>query len=318
MLVIITEDSKSGYEFWNSFKRIVCRNSVNVEVAIARPANHISFGGINRNRGGITNVKSELNYQIMKLSKIPGKHLIFLAIDFTADPNSATLLNVKNLITYVNRIKSGRVDKFQGIDNVAITYSRYFCYEEIFLSFKYLTEFCGVKYGGNSLDMQKARRIHHILHNYFVTVSNSQSAVYSDYLPLLNNNNSVNMPDYNSDLYFLYKKYKRQHQLVWNDMKNREVVASLCLEYISSVNSKYLVRIDKSGIGYCWFLDCGSKGELKNKLKHKGKKIHNMDCSDCFLCENCQLGRSKMGYLLTNSLFKKQGLIDINSMLSYI
>ena len=55
--------------------------------------------------------------------------LIFLAIDFTADPNSATLLNVKNLITYVNRIKSGRVDKFQGIDNVAITYSRYFCYD---------------------------------------------------------------------------------------------------------------------------------------------------------------------------------------------
>ena len=68
MLVIITEDSKSGYEFWNSFKRIVCRNSVNVEVAIARPANHISFGGTNRNRGGITNVKSELNHQIMKLS----------------------------------------------------------------------------------------------------------------------------------------------------------------------------------------------------------------------------------------------------------
>ena len=62
----------------------------------------------------------------------------------------------------------------------------------------------------------------------------------------------------------------------------------------------------------------GAKGELKNKLKHKGKKIHNMDCSDCFLCENCQLGRSKMGYLLTNSLFRKQGLIDINSMLSYI
>ena len=90
------------------------------------------------------------------------------------------------MITYVNRIKSGRVDKFQGIDNVAITYSRYFCYEEIFLSFKYLTEFCGVKYGGNSLDMQKARRIHHILHNYFVTVSNRQGAVYSDYLPLLN------------------------------------------------------------------------------------------------------------------------------------
>ena len=318
MLVIITEDSKSGYEFWSSFKRIVCRNSVNVEVAIARPANHVSFGGTNRNRGGITNVKSELNHQITKLAKIPGKHLIFLAIDFTADPNSATLLNVKNLITYVIRKKKRQIEKFEEINNVDITYSRYFCYEEIFLSFKYLTEFCGVKYGGNSLDMQKARKIHKTLHHYFVTASNSQSHVYSDYLSLLNNSNSVNTPDYSSDLYFLYKKYKRSHQLVWDDMKNREVVASLCLEYISSVNSKYLVRIDKSGIGYCWFLDCGSKGELKNKLKHKGKKIPNMDCSDCFLCENCQLGRNKMGHLLTNSLFRKQGLININKMLEYI
>lgn len=294
MLVIITEDSKSGFQFWSYFKRLVLKDSKNVEIVVARPKNHVDFGGSNTELGGIGNVLYELNYQLNRLSSITGNHLIFLGIDYIDDTTKDAYKTINNISDFVINYKNKKIAKYLNINNVRIEYSHYYCYEEIFLSFKYLSDFLNLK--NNSSEVKKALQIYKTIYNYLCNLTKGN--VYYNYLRVLNNNQNIVNIDKNGILYFLYRKYKKKYKLSLDKMRNRETVAALCLEYITSVNDKYLLKISKRGIGPCWFNDCYYLGFLKQELRKIGKLSNNKDCNGCLLCTKCKKGSQKMGMLL--------------------
>lgn len=305
MLVIISEDSKSGYKFWNTIRKHVLHNSPNSLIQIARPSNHIAFGGKNRELGGIGNIRTELNYQLEKLTKMGGKHLILLAID-SVNYNSGTItdtsIQVKNLISYIKGLHNGKIKNNYNLKNIEIQVTQYYCFEEIFLTFKYLQEFSGVHLAP-APSRQKAQELHSLVIN---TVC---YPTWTDYSQLISE----------SDRQFLYRKYKRKHNLKSvNDLYNREVLASLILEYITSVNKELFFRVDKKNIQSCWFHNCYN-GENFHKNIRKSK-IEGLDyCRGCVVSNNKYgKGSTKLGVLLTNSLFINQGLIDISKLRSYI
>lgn len=324
MLVIITEDSKSGLEFWNYLKKIITNNSLNVKVVSARPKNHIDFGGNNKNYGGIGNVKNELNKQLDILKQIPGKHMILLAIDLVSQNlNSGNLITMNNLIRYISDLKQNKIIKYKNICNdINIEYSKYYCYEEIFLSFKKLMLFCDLK-NSQANDAVKAKNMYYVVwkflksRNDLLRKSNGKIITYTDYLEKLNNNYSILSIQKGSYLDFLYNKYKKVHNLSLKDMRNREIVASLMLEYITSINKKIDLKINKEKIGKCWFNDCFYPFDLKNRDKNL-KNNSNLNCNVCQLCKYYKSGSNKMGILLRDSLFVDTGNISIFSLLSYI
>lgn len=185
-----------------------------------------------------------------------------------------------------------------------------YCYEEIFLSFKYLLEFCSVN--NNALNKVKAKEIYNKVRQ--ILCNNT----YSDYLGVLNNNKPLINLDSGSILDFLYKYYKYKRHLTLEDMKNRECVASLCLAYISSVEKGVFFDIDKSIIGDCWFQDCFCERGIKPRNVKKIRKIPQICCKNCQVYKKFRYGSQKMGCLLTYSLFRDKGLIDINMLRQYI
>ena len=192
MLVIITEDSKSGHDFWRIIHNIVLNNSSNVEVQVARPRNHVDFGGTNTHSGGITNVKNEFNYQVNRLNSLSGNHMILLAIDNVSDQNIMTSSVVTDLIRYVLNVT--RYSMNYG--NVHIDFTKYYCYEEIFLSFKDLPKYLGIQNRIRDRDSRVSKIYRDI-------VSGLVTTRWMDYSQTMSNDNRN----------FLYSKYRRKYGL---------------------------------------------------------------------------------------------------------
>lgn len=305
MLLIITEDSKSGYKFWKAVRQHVFHNSPKSNIQIARPYNHKDFGGVNKEKGGISNIRIELDYQLRKLSKMSGKHLILLAIDsvnYNTGPSTGTSIQVKNLISYIKGLHSGRIKHNYNLKDIEIQVTQYYCFEEIFLTFKYLQDFAGVHLAP-AQSRQKAQDLHNIVINTICYPT------WTDYSQLMSQ----------ADRQFLYTKYKKKHQLKsTNDLYNREVLASLILEYITSINKELFFRVDKKNIQSCWFNDCFEGENFKRNIRKPKEEGYNY-CRGCVAANNKYgKGSTKLGALLTNSLFINQGLIDIKKLRSYI
>lgn len=327
MICIITEDSKSGKQFWVEFKRLALGNSKNVKIQVARPSNHVSLGGTNQNEGGISLVKGELYRQIQELNKIPGKHLIFLAIDFVTNPR--TFRYVQGIVKEVKRLQSNKSNS-----SIDFEICPFYCIEELFLSFKYLLEFSGLKKNNPSIGCQRAITIYNIIYKYLY--HHLLTNKYWDYLIDLNNgipinqNNILGSLDRNGLLYFAYNEYNKNHPYNFKESKllSREEVGALCLEYITSINEKTFFRIRKSAIDICWFEDCFSRQFLyRNRFYTFYPKMNNATqfkqnaCSDCDMCIDpsfgCQKGEDKFFKLLNNSFFKISG-INIKNWYNYI
>lgn len=301
MLVIITEDSKSGKQFWDITKRIVLQNTSNCEVVIAGTLGR-SYAATDV--GGISKVKHELDYQVMRLCSLQGRHLILLAVDNVmsyAGANGSTVMHVQRLANHV-RLKYASNAQY---NRIKIVFTGYCCIEEVFLSFKYLTEYCCVKAApANARD--KAKQIYKEIHTGIVTAI----TVYGNYLENLNFGRPLTAIDPSSDLYFLYSKYKYKRNLKVRDMENREVMASLALEYISSVTNGIGFKIGKSTISSCWHTTCTTPCMAYTTATN---------CSKCELYMNrIFTDRLKWGKFLSDSLLLHTGNVSLDSLKQYV
>lgn len=92
----------------------------------------------------------------------------------------------------------------------------------------------------------------------------------------------------------------------------------MCLAYISSVEKDVFFDIDKGIIGDCWFENCFSeKGLIPTKVK-KIRPVSSNCCKNCEVHKRFKYGKEKMGVLLTKSLFRDKGLIDIDLLRQYM
>lgn len=293
MIVIITEDSVSGYKFYKDIKEILFKNDNKIEIVIARAKNHKDFGGNSDKRGGISNVSHELKYQVNRLTQKKKhqdkKHLIFLAVD-QASENSSVTVCIKRILKEISKYE--RSEKFKNIDFLL---SDYYCMEEMFLGFKYLLDYINLEELYTKAQKKKVK--------YFY------DAVY----------NSLSSDDYNnyvSDVYkdigFLKNKEKQKREekgLSSEDIENyirqsRERVASYILTYITTSNRDLTLDVTKKIVSPCWFFECNQRKGLYPKIPEnikvqKSKKV----CSKCKLKDLNYSSEEKLKFFLENSLY---------------
>lgn len=113
MIYIITEDSNSGYEFWQNLSILFKVNMVQVLPS-----------------SGIANVKNTLKSLLKGVSyTLNHGDKIFLAID-NVSFNSEAYIYTYRLREYVKSILKNLISS-----DIRICFSSYYCYEEILLSF---------------------------------------------------------------------------------------------------------------------------------------------------------------------------------------
>lgn len=304
MLVIITEDSGSGYQFWKTTKRIALGNSANCEVVIAGTLGKPFVRG---KAGGIGSVRKELDFQVNRLKNVPGRHLILLAIDNVqryAGAHSDTIVNVMRVLNYLRAVYPSKTVN----GNTEIDVTGYNCIEEVFLSFKDLPMYCCVN-AVPSNARTKARQIHSRIHD---ALSNPQK-VFCNYLEDLNGGMPLTTIAATSDLRFLYNKHvskrrkaKKTVDVEPADMQSREKMAWLALEYTSTVNRGVGFEINKSGISACWHTTCNRKN------------MAYPAATGCDICEVLSNGlyedSAKWGRLWSKSLLLGVGNLDMNKL----
>lgn len=301
MIVVISEDSKSGYDFYNTIRKKYYKEySTEFQVIRARGKDHVSLGGTSTMAGGIGRVKNELEVQFKRLTKgkrKDQKHLIYIAIDNAKD-NESVMRTIQKIVLRAEILKANN-----PYDNVDIEYSPYYCSEEIYLGFRYLMDYINVE----------------------ELVPQQRDKIIELYNVVNNNLNSDEYVDYKRDLVpsreFLRNKYKKFHKrkIEWVDF-NRERLAATILEYITTANTKLLFDIKKSTVSPCWFLDCEARRQFASAVRGSEpmtQKEKSEICETCKLCRNTRI-EDKLAFLLENSEYSPKIFLDKNFMNKYL
>jgi hypothetical protein len=280
MLIIITEDSHSGYQFWKGVHTILLNNNKNCEVIVAGES---VFGS--DNAGGVSKIQPELIYHIDKLKIINGTHTILLAVDNVLgfDGFDSKTVRQVHIIRYFCEQQKILL-KQEGIININIEIAEYSCLEEIFLSFKDLLKYSCVE-SGNTEDIERAKIFHNIIYENLTQVNE-----YENYLIRLNNDlpfQHTFQIKKTSNLRWLYNHHGKNHRLLDknkenyydyslknDDIINREKMAELVLGYITLVTPDDNFFISKGIFGKYW---------TKNCAKINKNYINANFCKNCFL-----------------------------------
>jgi hypothetical protein len=263
MLVIITEDTGAGKQFWNCLHKTVLRNSKNCSIIGA---------------GGISAVINNLMDILKSLENKEYTHLILLAIDGVKTYDGfleKTRHSVQRVRNYVEQQKVK--EKYK---HIVIEYVQYSCLEELFLGFPFLLDFsCKFAAGDNTIF---AEQLYCIIHSHFADPKRK----YTTYDAILNKGVPVVKEiimegSLLSKLYERYKERKRRNgeYLKWSDLTSRELIASLALETITTMREPiHGFRIDKDTLGYRWQGDCH---ELQLQENKGNNCLNQVDCTNC-------------------------------------
>lgn len=196
-MIIITEDSSSGYQLWRAIKNTYLKGREDVSL--------IPAGGIDK----IYRVIRDMSERIYNGEKV------ILAIDM-AEPET-----VRRLLSYIEN--SGMASSCLLTD--------YYCSEEVFLSFKYLTEWCAAnKFKALCKDIRES-----ILAKRGIDYTKNQPSTLVKFL----------------------NEYIKMHPMSTGKHYNREQLASLILTEVTKESGKRFY-VSKSTLGKCWWKDCST------------------------------------------------------------
>lgn len=243
MLYIVTEDEGSGFQFWKSVADNLLINQRNITLTTSK---------------GVANIP-----QILKRLNLKLGDTLLLAVDAVYDNSSASIKDIFELALLICHRAQARLIR-----------TTYYCFEEVFLSYDYLTSMCSKQ--ADDIDRELIKIVQNCIYN---------QENYAQ-LGVLNEN-------------ILPTSIKATG--------SREKLAKALLSYIT-FKMAGMFKIVSGALGRCWIDSCDDLRQRKSKI------LTSQYCSKCrYKCkENTAI--SKLEHLDENTLFNQNGKLNLRGL----